>query len=411
VSLEYNVSAALLGLTGEHTRRKGEQGGTVRRKGNSWYIRFWQWRPDDAGNLKYVRVERRVDGDFPNNARGQRQAETAGYNQWVAPANGVTKAPQGLATVEQFYDLRFQVDHVDRLEESGRIFYKSIWGRHIKPTLGSVQLKDVTPLMAQALISAKLNAGLSTQTIRHIRNCLSAIFRHARGLDFYDGKLPTEGVKLPEVIHKERRALTWEQVKILADAMPRYRHLVIFLSQTGLRIGEACALRWKHVNLTDEWLIVDGEALPPNSFLVCSNWVRSKRKPTTKNRSWRKIPLTAEAWVAVSLQYEMSGFKGEDQPVFVSRVGTPINSNNFNNRAFKKAAKKVGLPWATPHCLRHTTATLADKVGLSVADKQKIQSALDSFGGLKNRTGSFSQKSTACRTSSGTGNQLLSDGR
>lgn len=367
----YNISEVLLGLTEENTRRKGEQCGTVRRKGKTWYVRFRQWQPDANGNLEYAQVERRIEGDFPHNERGRRQAEAAGYDQWVSKANAVTKTPQGLATMEQFYETRFQMDHVDRLKESGRIFYKSIWTNHIQPTFGNVQLNDVSPSMVQALISAKLKAGFSPQTITHIRNCISAIFRHARGLRFYEGPLPTDGVKLPEMVHKERHALTWEQVKMLADAMPDYRNLVIFLSQTGLRIGEACALQWKHINLTDAWRIVDGEALPPNSFLVCSNWVRSKRT-TTKTGSWRKIPLTAEAWVAVTLQFEKTRFRGEDQPVFVSRVGTPINSNNLNNRAFKAAAKKVGLPWATPHCLRHTTATLADKVGLSIADKQKI---------------------------------------
>jgi integrase len=371
LSLDYNVSTALLGLTEADTRRKGEQCGTVRRKGKFWYIRFRQFQPDSDGNLAYEQVERRIEGDFANNERGRRQAEAAGYDQWVCPANGATKTPQGLATVKQFYEVRFQVDHVDRLKESGRIFYRSIWTNHIEPSFGHVQMNDVNPSMVQALISAKLHAGLSTQTLLHVRNCLSAIFRHARGLRFYEGPLPTEGVKLPEVVHKARHALTWEQVKLLADAMPRYRNLVLFLSQTGLRIGEACALRWRYINLTDDWKVVDGEALPPNSFLVCSNWVRSTRT-TTKNGSWRKIPLTAEAWVAVMLQYERSAFKGEDQPVFVSQVGTPINQNNWNNRAFKTAAKKVGLPWATPHCLRHTTATLADKAGLSIADKMKI---------------------------------------
>jgi integrase len=33
---------------------------------------------------------------------------------------------------------------------------------------------------------------------------------------------------------------------------------------------------------------------------------------------------------------------------------------------------KVGLPWCTPHCLRHCAATMADKAGLTVAEKQKI---------------------------------------
>jgi integrase len=126
------------------------------------------------------------------------------------------------------------------------------------------------------------------------------------------------------------------------------------------------------VNLSDDWRVVEGQALPPNSLLVSSAWVRNERT-TTKNKRWRIIPLTAESWVALMQQYESSRFKGEEQPAFASRVGTPIDAHNFNRRVFKPAAKRCGLSGGlSVHCLRHTTATMADKVGLSVADKMKI---------------------------------------
>ena len=79
---------------------------------------------------------------------------------------------QGLATLEQFYELRFQVDHVDRLKKNGRIHYRMIWKNHIKPTLGAIQMREVAPQMLQKLVSAKIEAGLSPQTITHIRNCV-----------------------------------------------------------------------------------------------------------------------------------------------------------------------------------------------------------------------------------------------
>jgi hypothetical protein len=114
---EYNVSQALLGLSEEQVRRKGEQQGHVRRRGDSWYINFRQWEADENGNLKYKRVERRVEGDFAAGERGRRQAEKAGREQWVDKANSANKVPQGIATVTQFYEARFQMDHVDRLKK------------------------------------------------------------------------------------------------------------------------------------------------------------------------------------------------------------------------------------------------------------------------------------------------------
>jgi integrase len=373
MTIAYNVSQALLGLGEDKLRRKGEQDGSVFWNGRAWHIRFRQWQADEQRNLKYVQVSRRIAGEYPHNANGRRLAASAGYDQWVINANQASKAPAGLATVEQFYETRFQVDHIDQLKKNGRNFYRTMWQNHIRPTLGHVQLKEVTRGIVQALISAKIATGLSPQTIRHIRNCISAIFRHAQNLEFYDGVLPTQGLKLPALVHKERQALTWEQVQVLALVTPVcYRNLITLLWQTGMRIGEATGLRWSHVNLSDDWRLVDAQALPPNSLLVNSAWVRNERT-TTKNKRWRIIPLTSESWVAVMQQYEASRFRGEDHSVFTSRVGTPLDAHNFNRRMLKKAAKECGLSKdLSVHCLRHTTATMADKVGLSVADKMKV---------------------------------------
>src|SRR5262249_54434909 len=160
------------------------------------------------------------------------------------------KVPQGLATLEQFYTLRFQVDRVDRMKKGGREHYSTIWRNHIQPTLGGIQMREIGPQMVQRLISAKINAGCSPQVIYHVRNCLSATFRHARNLRFLEGQLPTEGIHMPEMVRRERHSLTWEQILMLADEMPAHRNIVIALAQTGMRIGEASGLRWKYVNLT-----------------------------------------------------------------------------------------------------------------------------------------------------------------
>ena len=349
-------------------RRKGEQRGSVYFRGGSWYISFRTLAVDENGNVQWKSVWRKVEG-----ATSKRDAERKGYEQHVASANALCKVPQGLATLKQFIDLRFRPEHIDLLKKSGRIHYESILRNHILPSLGAMPLRDIHSRVIQTLLSAKFQSGkLSPQTITHIRNVLSAIFRHAIHLGYYEGRLPTEGLKLPAMVRRERRALTWDQVKMLAEAIhPKHRPLIIVLAQTGMRIGEACGLRWKDVNLTDEWRIVDGQALPPNSIWVRSSVTKGERTTPKSPASWRKIPLTAEAWVALMEQYERTEFRGEDHPVFCSNVGTPLDYHNVSSRSLRTAGRKIGLPWVTFHSLRHTCATLADRV-LTPAEKQKI---------------------------------------
>ncbi len=365
---EYTVSEALNGLTEDIVRRKGSQRGSVRRAAGKWYIEYFAWVADESGNLQWRRQCRPVEG-----ATSRRDAERKGYQQHVGRANELCQMPAGLATLKQFIEARFQPDHIDRLKLNGRILYHSMLKNHVLPTLGDMQLRAVTPQLVQQLISSKLAAGLSVQTVTHVRNVLSAVFRHARSLKFFGGELPTEGVKLPEMVRAERGALTWDQVLMLVQAVPpSYKPLVIVLAQTGMRIGEAAGLIWRRVNLSDEWRVSDGEAIAPNSILIASNWTRGERTTLKGRGKWRKVPLTTESWVALMTQYEQSKWRGEDQPVFAGQTGRPLDPHNVANRVLKPAARKIGLGWICFHVLRHTSATLADKAGLTAAEKQKI---------------------------------------
>ncbi|WP_093278773.1 hypothetical protein [Saccharopolyspora shandongensis] len=54
--------------------------------------------------------------------------------------------------------------------------------------------------------------------------------------------------------------------------------LVRFLLGTGCCIGEAVAVRWKDVNLTDKPVVVDGTEIPPRSVWINGNIVSVKSK-------------------------------------------------------------------------------------------------------------------------------------
>jgi len=62
-----------------------------------------------------------------------------------------------------------------------------------------------------------------------------------------------------------------------------------------------------------------------------------------------------------------SEFQAAEDPVFPSMSGKPMDDHNYRQRVFNPARETAGLPWATPHKLRHGLATLIIEHGYSPA--------------------------------------------
>lgn len=61
-------------------------------------------------------------------------------------------------------------------------------------------------------------------------------------------------------------------------------------------------------------------------------------------------------------------FGAATDPIFPNATGVPMDDHNYRRRVFKPAAKRAGVPWATPHKLRHGMASLMAERGYGAAD-------------------------------------------
>jgi integrase len=106
---------------------------------------------------------------------------------------------------------------------------------------------------------------------------------------------------------------------------------------------------------------------------------------TPKTHMRREVPLPR--FLAHELAAYIVGRSAED-PVFSSPHGAILRLNNFRRRSFDRAAAAVGLPWLTPHMLRHTAASLAVSAGANVKAVQQMLGhasaamTLDVYAGL-----------------------------
>ncbi len=239
--------------------------------------------------------------------------------------------------------------------------YEQIARLHLKPALGRVKLKALTPPHVRGLYREKLESGLSARTVRYIHTTLHKALKQA----VMDGLIPrnvTEAVKPPQPSREEMHPLTPEQAKHLLQVVhetgDRLEALCVLAIHTGLRQGELLGLKWDDVDL-------EGGSLQVRRTLAMTKNGPILTSPKTTG-SRRSVKLTSKANRALYGQLErqlgeidrVGSLWSENGLIFASETGEPLNRHNLTRRSFKPLLERAGLPQIRFHDLRHTCATL-----------------------------------------------------
>ena len=227
--------------------------------------------------------------------------------------------------------------------------YESLFNSRILPRFGTARLRDIRAIDIEQWISAMHNEGLSASRIRQAHSLISSTLGAAVRSQMLQINAAA-GVSLPRKSRNEMRFLTPYEVQRLADAIPEsHRTLIFTLAYSGIREGEATALRRNRVNLLRRELIISESATDVHGRKVFGE---------TKNRQARTIALPR-------FLTDMLARLLEDVPadpsalVFTASTGGPIDWSNFRNRIWKPALVSAGLDRGLRiHDLRHTAASM-----------------------------------------------------
>jgi integrase len=378
-------------------RRRLQQNGDLYQQGGWWKLR---WREDQlSSDAKQKRGWSRPVWIGP--AEGpqrltEKQARRIAWDNFLSRLDQNTRTPMSVATLREFVERKFIPEHVALLKRSGQLHYGARsertgeYGgmlRHILPALGDLKLRDICPSDLQQFVSAatvekRKRAGkqiviarvpASTQMRLHLKNALSAIFEHALAIEWLSSRNPAKSIRLPEMQRKPTHALDAEQAKALLEVLKSpAREMVMSAILTSMNVAEICGLLWKNVNLTDTWKVAEGEAIPPVSLIVRQQWRLGEYTSLKETARARTLPIPAALAVVFAQMKSRPAHTGQDDPVFVSRNGTPLDEHNIANRHLKKAGTALGMPWLSWHCFRRTTATVADQLGAGTSDRKGI---------------------------------------
>ena len=130
---------------------------------------------------------------------------------------------------------------------------RSRYHNHIKPAIGNVRLKDVSPLMLEKLKRTLYKKGLADKTVHHCLSLIRTIYSKARIWEGYTGKIPTESIIFPKIDNRRVKFLSHQQAEALLDRLKLvsnqvYAQAVLSL-YCGLRFSEIAKLTWADVDL------------------------------------------------------------------------------------------------------------------------------------------------------------------
>jgi integrase len=152
-------------------------------------------------------------------------------------------------TLEQFLVHRLEVVKPSIKPRTHRL-YEMFVRVHIVPALGATVLSRLSPQQVQTFYTGRLEAGLSSTSVRHIHNMLHRALDAALRLGLVQRNV-SELIDPPRMRHYEMTVFSPEQVRMfLATARnDRYYALYVLALTTGMRQGELLALKWRDVDL------------------------------------------------------------------------------------------------------------------------------------------------------------------
>jgi integrase len=335
-------------------------GQCIQRGERTFLIRVFKGRD---GNGKRIYVSKTIHGTRRDAERELRKLLTGkDAGQLIDPSN------ESLAKY-----LRRWLDSAAKAQLRKRTWldYQALIRRYIEPELGPVRLSRLTPMEIQTLYTKMQERGLSPRTIRYTHAVLRSALNQAIKWRLL-ALNPATLVALPKSQRRELQVLNRDQANafLAAAEQHRFHALWVLLLTTGMRPGEALALRWSDLS--------DGRASIHRTLVQRSGIGRVFEAPKTA-KSRRSLPLLLLAQSALAKHRRrqaeeklLFGAAYQDQGlIFANQLGGPLDIARLS-RKFRKLNQKARMPDSTPlpqirmYDLRHSHVTLMLAAGANL---------------------------------------------
>lgn len=300
-----------------------------------------------APNGKWI-AEFTIGWDEENGTMSRKKRRKTGF---ATKNEAIAYLPQLQQTVDatdkniKFKDLykKWIDGHTAKVGKSTITGYKSVW-QYFK----SIYYVEVAKLKTEHLQKCIDECPHGRRTKENMKAVGTCVFRLAMQLDIVDRNY-AEYIYIPKEDKNERLAFSLDQIQVMWDNVEKVPNLkyVLLLCYTGMRLSEMLGAMTENYNREEGWFITGVKT--------------DAGKDRTITISPKIRPFFAD-W-------------GKEKHLF-----TELSAKKFRNDIFYPALQEVGLDALdekgdhiyTPHCCRHTFATLMKNVDAPATDKQKL---------------------------------------
>ena len=248
--------------------------------------------------------------------------------------------PKASITLGELYD-EWSVGKFKYIEKQTEYSYQAGW-KHLS-RFKDVKFKELRTGHVQSVIDGCHKDGKSRSTLEKIKVVATMLCDYAMQNDIVN-KNYAEFVRLPKSDSEEKKTFTDLEIQKLEKAEILWSDTILILIYTGLRINEFLGLTRFNVDM-DRQLITAGS-----------------KTAAGKNRA---IPIHRKILPLIATWHKKNG-----NHLICNEKGQRITDKKYREECYYPVLEKLEVSKLTPHCCRHTFASIMRRAG---ADTKTIQ--------------------------------------
>ena len=323
-------------------KRTGHQRGYVYKKGNLWFVRYYDDHVQPDGTIHRIQRAHKLAeavGDYRT-----KKAALVLAGEFLAPLNDERATAQSTITLTNFVEGTYLPFVQAQKRVSTFHGYRNMWKAYLR-SHGYITLRDFTTADGERILGAVAKArDLTSTTLRHLKAFLSGVFRYAKRLGVIYSENPMRDALIPKArTADDTYAYSLEEIVQMLNILSEPAATIVAAAGfTGARKGELRGFLWENY---------DGEQIR----ILRSYWRSHVQEPKTK-KSKAPVPVIAQLAERLNLHRALSGNPASGL-MFSTPEGRPINLDALATDVIRPTLNAQGLQWYGWHAFRRGLAT------------------------------------------------------